>query len=305
MMKRYWRQAWVLLPALLALAGCAKEEVEDSAFEIGITYPRAKSLLYEVIPATNDYYYMCAAVSVADYNRLGEEGVVDSLHDMNKELYHIVKTLYRDYLDMRPPTFREMLENGAIYGSEYGLQPETNYYLCVMCYNKHNRPIEHIVKEPFTTKDSLASSITFDVVGSGTKVIVTPSNDEKYFWEIETKEVIDTRYYGYPDYYYSEVVENYERYGFINTMLSQGRESADVADMYTLHTQDTLYVTAAGYYNETNSQIEVYELVYQGDNGFSVRRVENDWTLDDEDTEVQAAYRKLLCKKHITPRLKR
>ena len=305
MMKRYLRQVLVLLPALLVLAGCVQEEVEDSAFEIGITYPRAKSLLYEVIPATNDYYYMCAAVSVADYNRLGEEGVIDSLHDMNKDLYHIIKTLYREYFDQRPPSFREMLENGAIYGNEYNLHPETNYYLCVMCYNKHNRPIRHIVKQSFATKDSLASSITFDVAGSGTKVIVTPSNDEKYFWDIETKEVIDTRYYGMPDYYYSAQVENYERYGFINTMLSQGRESEDVADMYTLHTQDTLYVTAAGYYNETNSQIEVYELVYQGDNGFSVRRVEDTWTLDDKDAEEQAARSWLLRHNHVAPRLKR
>lgn len=305
MMKRYLRQTVVLLPLLLALAGCAKEEVEDSAFEIGITYPRATSLLYEVIPATNDYYYMCAAVRVADYNRLGEEGVIDSLHDANKDIYHIVKTLYREYFDMRPPTFREMLENGAIYGSEYGLRPETNYYLCVMCYNKHNRPIKHLVKQAFTTKDSLASSITFDVASSGTKVIVTPSNNDTYFWDAETKEAIDTRYYGMPDYYYGEVVENYERYGFINTMLSQGKESEDLADRFALHTQDTLYVTAAGYYNETNSQIEIYELVYQGDNGFSVRRVENKWDVDDEDAETQAVYRKLLGEKHITPRLKR
>lgn len=304
-MKRTIRTA-ILLPLLLAaLASCNRVEVTDTTIDIDIVYPKATGVLYRVTPQSYDYYYVCDAVPVADYNRLGEREVIDSLNSMYKDLYKIVKDIYEEVLGEDAPSFREMLNNGTMEGSEVLLRPETNYYLCVMCYNRHNHPIKTIVKQPFTTKDSVASDITFDVAGSGTKVIVTPSNNDKYVWDVETKEVIDTRYYGYPDYYYSEVVENYERYGFINTMLSQGRESEDLADMYMLHTQDTLYLTAAGYHNETNSQTEVYELVYQGDNGFSVRRVENDWTLDDEDTEEQAAYRKLLGKKHIVPRLKR
>lgn len=302
-MKRHIRQTILLLP-LLILWACQKEKVSDSSFEVTMTYVRAHSAMYDIIPATNDYYYVCGAVSVADYNRMGDTGVADSLNAFYKEIYEIVREIYTEYLDTKPPSFREMLENGAIYGTEYGLLPETGYYLCVMCYNRHNRPIKTIVKAPFVTKDTLASSVTFDVKTAGTQVVITPSNEEQYYWDIAQKEAIDTRYYGMPDYYYSETVETYERYGFIQTMLTRGADTLDLQYL-SLHPQDTLYVMAAGYYNETNSQTAVYELVYQWDNTFTVA----EYSLPEDGNAAtgteQAARRWLLRKNAVLPGFKR
>lgn len=306
-MKRYILHALWVSATMVCLSACQQVKVEDSSFEINITYPKATALLYEVIPQTNDYYYICNAVKVADYNRLGERNVVDSLDNLYKEVYELIAVLYKE-MGYEVPDFMDILNNGAIFGSAYMLEPETKYYLCVICYNKHNRPIKTIVKEPFITKDSLASSITFEVKASGTKLVIIPSDDETYFWDVEEKKVIDTRYYGLPTVFYMETVENYERYGFMHTMLVQGRDGRDLADYYTLHTQDTLYLTAAGYHNETNSKIETYELVYQGDNGFSITRVEEDDYFDDDDDDdaaEQMAKRLLFSKQHILPRLKR
>lgn len=306
-MKRYILHALWVSATMVCLSACQQVKVDAGSFEINITYPKATGLLYEVIPQTNDYYYVCNAVKVADYNRLGERNLVDSLDGMYKEVYDFVKYLYEE-LGYAAPDFMDMLNNGAMYGSTYMLEPETEYYLCVMCYNKHKRPIKTIVKKPFITKDSLASSITFDVKASGTKLVIIPSDDETYFWDVEEKKEIDTRYYGLPTVFYMETVENYERYGFMHTMLVQGRDGRDLAD-YSLHTQDTLYLTAAGYHNETNSEIETYELVYQGDNGFSITRVEEDDYFDDDDEDddaaEQMAKRLLFSKQHILPRLKR
>ena len=307
-MKRYILHALWVSATMLCLSACQQVKVDAGSFEINITYPKATGLLYEVIPQTNDYYYVCNAVKVADYNRLGERNLVDSLDGMYKEAFDFVRYLYEE-LGYATPDFMDMLNNGAMYGATYMLEPETEYYLCVMCYNKHKRPIKTIVKKPFVTKDSLASSITFDVKASGTKLVIIPSDDETYFWDVEEKKVIDTRYYGLPTVFYMETVENYERYGFMHTMLVQGRDGIDLADYYTLHTQDTLYLTAAGYHNETNSEIETYELVYQGDNGFSITRVEEDDYFDDDDEDddaaEQMAKRLLFSKQHILPRLKR
>ncbi len=302
-MKRYIRLTILLLP-LLTLWACQQEKVSDSSFEVTLTYVRAHSAMYDVVPATNDYYYVCGAMSVADYNRLGEAGVVDSLHAFYKDIYDIVREIYTEYLDVKPPSFRDMLENGAIYGTEYGLQPETDYYLCVMCYNKHNRPIKTIVKTPFRTKDTIASTVTFAVKTEGMKAIITPSNEEQYYWDIARKEEKDTRYYGFPDYYYSMTVETYERYGFIQTVLMRGADTIDL-ESFSLHPQDTLYAMAAGYYNETNSETAVYELVYQWDNTLTVAEYAQ-WEDDEAVTAADKAARRWLLRKNpVLPGLKR
>jgi len=305
MMKLYLRQMLLLLPLLAVLAGCNRIEVTDESIQIDIAYERATGVLYRVSPQSYDYYYVCDAVSVEDYNRMGEREVIDSLNAMYKDLYDVIKDIYEEMWGEDAPSFHDMLNNGTMDGDIVSLRPETKYYLCVMCYNRRNHPVKTIVKKPFTTKDSLASDITFDVESVGTRIKITPSNNDKYYWLTDKKDDVDSRYYGFTSLFYEDMVSGLERYGTIDTLLVQGVQSKDMMKGNTIHVQDTLYLMAAGYHNETNSKVETFELVYQGDNGFSVRRVEDTWTLSDEDAETQAAYRKLLGKKHITPRLKR
>lgn len=302
-MRRYIRTV-LLLPLLLSVVSCQLESVSDSSFEIGITYPKATGLLYEVIPQTNDYYYTCDAVSVADYERMGEDAVLDSLNTFNKAVYEIIEMLYEEYLGLSAPAFRDILENGAIYGSLIGLSPETNYYLCITCYNKRNRPMKPIVKQVFMTKDSLASSIMFDVQANGLEVFVAPSNDEKYFWSVIEKGELDRRYLGLPEYFYLETIENFERYGFINTVLTQGKDSIDLSYLRNLQVQDTLYLVTAGYYNETNSKTFAYELVYQRGDTFSIKLLESQWD-EFSSSRAENVARRLFRKNAVSPRFKR
>lgn len=297
---RYTRHI-LLLPLLVTLLGCSTNLSTSDAFEIGITYPKATGLLFEVIPQTNDYYYSCDAVSVEDFEKWGEEVVIDSIDALNKEVYGFIKELY-DGAGLALPSFHDMLENGAIYGVLEGLEPETNYYLCITCYDKRNRPIAPIAKQPFRTKDSLVSTITFNVDVEGTAAIIKPSNEEMYFWNVISKEDLDRRYLGMPSYFYSESVENYERYGFISTMLDQDVDTAHVLHYVNMTAFDTAYLVMAGYYNETNSQVSAYELVYQRGDTFSIRTLENAWDV----YSTSVAERKARClfrKNAIRPRL--
>ena len=296
---RYIRQI-LMLPLLLSVVGCTTK-LQSGTFEIDITYQKASGVLYEVIPQTNDYYYLCAAVSVDDYNKMGDEGVIDSIDALAKDVYDMVKEYY-EYENTPVPSFLSLLENGAIYGEESGLQAETNYYLCIICYNKHNKPMKFVDKKAFRTLDALESTVTFDVKTQGHNACITPSNNETYFWNIISKEDMDRRYLGMPGYYYSELVENYERYGFIKAVLSEGVDTARVLQYVNMDIRDTAYLVMAAYYNETNSQVSAYELVYQDNDTLTCRHLSSAWDVNSTDAVEQKALR-LFRKNAVRPRL--
>lgn len=273
----------------LAFTSCQKDKVTDSTFVIEISKMQSTGFWIDVVPENNDFYYRFDAISVEDYARYASDAdLISSDYQQLVATYDTVMK-YTPSLDI---SFEDLyFEVGAVaYYFQHDLKPETDYYLFAYRLDRKKRPIKTLVKVPFTTTKKPVSDITFDLSIDGEQLIITPSNDDTYFWVCDTKAVVDAEFSGSPYLMMLFTLENYYEYDFIDNMLSQGRDTLDLH--YFCANVDTLQMAFVGYQGEVSTQYRFYEVVSAADHSLQVHTMED--PVYDEPSAVQNAMRKAI-----------
>lgn len=250
---------------LILLAACKKETVTSSTFDMSVSKIQSSAVWIDVIPENNDFYYRVGIASAADYAKFESDAkFIDNDYAETLELYNtICELLGRDNVKSLEEA---MFEVGAIDGQRRMLQPETDYYLYAYRLNRKKKPIKTLIKVPFKTVKKPISDITFALTANGSQLTVKPSNNDTYYWDHELKQNIDDDYFGSIYLCFSDIIDTYYEYDFINSLLSQGDDDDDVAIYYPLSVGDTLQVACVGYAGEPSSKYQFFEVIYQGEN---------------------------------------
>ncbi len=270
----------LMAAVLMLLPSCKKETVTSSTFDMSVSKIQSSAVWIDVIPENNDFYYRVGIVSAADYAKYeSDANFIDNDYAEMLKLYDtICELLGRDNVSSLEET---LFEVGAIDGQRRMLQPETDYYLFAYRLNSKKKPIKTLVKLPFKTVAKPVSDITFALTAQGTELMVTPSNNDTYFWDFELKQTVDDDYFGSIYYCFSDIIDNYYTYDFIDNLLSQGNDTTDWAYFYSLSEGDTLQVACVGYAGEPSSEYAFFEVIYRGDDKTADVRPINDPLYDE------------------------
>ncbi len=282
-----------LVSALILLSACKKEKVTSSTFDMSVSKIQSSAVWIDVIPENNDFYYRVGIVSVADYAKIESDAkfIANDYAEMLDLYDTICELLGRDNVKSFEET---MFEVGAIDGQRQMLQPETDYYLYAYRLDRKKKPIKTLIKLPFKTVKKPVSDITFSLTANGSQLMVKPSNNDTYYWDHELKQNIDNNYFGSIYLCFSDIINTYYEYDFINSLLSQGNDSDDAAIYYPLSVGDTLQVACVGYAGEPSSEYQFFEVVYRGENSpAEVRSIHDEmYEMLDSTDYAQASARK-------------
>lgn len=257
----------LFVPLILCLAvSCKKVQfvISDDPFSIEAKNVYAKSLWIDVIPENNDFYYFCDVVSVADFSKFSsDEEFIRNEDGMNRDIYNIlVEADYADGSFEQTMLYRDALLE-PYYGNGVLIEPETEYYLYAYAYDADIKPIEKLYKVKFRTPKEVHSSNTFTITIDGQYISVTPSNDDQYLFDFATESELEASYYGSPVYYYNQMIDVYEQYGFIDEMVSVGPDTDDIFDYYeSVPDGEKIYVMVAGYDHGLTTDVTVKEFTY-------------------------------------------
>lgn len=257
-----------LIPVVLCLAvSCRKVQfvLSDDPFTIEVKNVYATSVLIDIIPENNDFYYYYDIVSVADFEKYDSDAeFIRYCDNMNRDIYDIL--VEADYAD--GPYEEVMLYRDATLEPYYGngvlIEPETEYYLYAFAYDSGINPVGKLHKVRFKTPKEIHSTNTFTVTMDGPLVTVTPSNDDQYLFDFATEKELEESYYGSPEYYYNQMIEVYEQYGFIEEMVSTGTDSDNIFDYYeSVEDGEKLYVMVAGYDHGLTTDVSIFTFTYK------------------------------------------
>ncbi len=273
----------------LAFTSCQKDKVTDSTFVIEISKMQSTGFWLDIVPENNDFYYRFDAISVEDYARYASDA--DLISADYQQLVANYDTILQ-YVPNLEMSFEEMsFEVGAVaFYFQHDLKPETDYYLFAYRLDRKKRPIKTLVKVPFTTTKMPVSDITFSIGVDSEQLIITPSNDDTYFWLCESKRVVDDEFSGSPYLMMLFTLQNYYEYDFIDNMLSQGRDTLDLH--YFCANVDTLQMAIVGYQGEVSTPYQFYEIVSTADHSLKFYPIED--LVYEESSVVQNAMRKAI-----------
>lgn len=238
--------------------------ISDDPFIIEVKNVCARSVWVDIFPENNDFYYYYDIVSDEKFSKFDSDAdFIRSVDANNRDLYDLL--MENDYSD---DSFEElMLYRSAVLEAYYGnnvlLEPEKDYILYAYAYDQNINAIETLYKVRFTTPKEVKSDNTFVVSLEGDYITVTPSNDDQYIFDFALETELNKSYYGNPLYYFNQMIEVYEQYGFIDNVLSKGTDTDYLFDYYTsVEDGEKIYVMVAGYDNGFTTDISVHEAVY-------------------------------------------
>lgn len=261
------KKIFFILLAVLSLAvSCKKIDfvVGDDPFTIEVKHVYSKYVWVDIIPENNDFYYYFDVVSVEEFNKSASDAVfIRSTEEMNHRIYdflvegEVVSGTYEQTMLYRDAVLEPYYGNGTL------IEPETDYYLFAYAFDVNGQAIEKLHKIPFRTPAEYVSDITFEVSMEGDIITVVPSNDDQYLFDFATEKELETSYYGLPTYYFEQMIDVYEQYGFIDSMVSRGVDYDNIFDYYDkVDDGEKIYVMVSGYDHGVTSDIFLFELVY-------------------------------------------
>lgn len=255
------RKIYIALTLTLAvLTGCSKIDfLSSKPFTIEIPNVQSKAVWVDVVPETNDFGYYFDVISVKDYEyKYSSDANLCAARDAE------LRSIWEEYSDVW--TFREFaMYSGSYILPFYELEPETEYFAYAYPYDEKDRPVDKVVKTKFFTKPYRESDIQFTVTLDGSMININPSNSDSYYWDWEDKETLEKEYYSPTVFYYCCLQMN-EEYGFMDAVLSRGKDSEDITPYYDkLNPGDQFFLVASGYSDGPNSELHAYALTYAGE----------------------------------------
>lgn len=256
----------LILSVILSLAvSCRKVDfvIGDNPFTIEVKNIYARAVWVDILPENNDFYYFYDIISLDDFSKYDSDiEFVRSVDSEKRELYELL--VEYGYTD---PFEEIMLYRSALlepyYGNDVLLEPETEYYLYAFAYDKNMNVIETLHKVKFKTPKEVHSDNTFTVALNGDYVTVTPSNNDQYLFDFATQSELHASYYDMPEYYFNQMIEVYEQYGFMDKMVSTGEDTDYLFDYYTsIADGEKIYVMVAGYENGLTTDVSIHEFTY-------------------------------------------
>jgi len=254
---------FALLASACILSSCKKETfiIPDEAFStLQVDSVSANNGWFDVVPANNDFYYMAINLDAAWYD-LYKEAWIDTLDKMSRELYKILTEG-----EPNPMSFEEAcLDKGAFLEPLFLLQGGTKYVAFGFPYEQNGVPRHKLTKFEYTTQPQPVSANTFSLTVSGSVATIKTTNNDTYFCYSERKDVIDKDYDGRPGYFFSEVIDYFWEYGFLEkSFLYRADKKADLSDYFDLKVGDKIYVMATGYDGGVSTEAYIFLVTYNG-----------------------------------------
>lgn len=270
----YWMLA---LLGICFLSACSIKESDEMGRFTVRTMPMSTGLLYEVFPQNDDFKYVvmvlredrCAKLSDNEVKSL----VLDSLENLINTLNAGILEYGTDPSDLF--SLQDFLYHGYLYGMEYPLEMATDYVICLFAMDDNLLPVGTVERVAATTKSCCTSDLEFDVHSHGRTICIIPSDNDVYFYDIERKVDVMDQYYGMLDMMFWENIIMLERYGMMDVMLKQGKDSVNVFDLLSPQTGDTMYMAVGGYDDFfLSSQTEYYRFVCVSQDSMAVTKQE-------------------------------
>lgn len=323
----------ILLALPLLMGACSYFKIKDDSFLLSVERVQSSQAWVEVMPDGNSYSYVCDVVKASDYHSYHtDRKFIEAHFDGLKENYAAIVALY-DSLGVTAPSIESLLfNNGPLKDAVTGLEPGTDYLVCLYCLNSKHKPIHKLLKKAFTTPAKPHSDIEFSlaVVPTNDTLIIIPTNNDPYFWEValrssalksldvdsvdanDAEDILGSALLGH--LWFANVLTTYYSWGFsVQDMTTQGESLLSLYDTtVSLKEGDAVYVGCVGYDNEPTTENVVYRLVYHVNKPVEIERLEDpfadlidpDSTTDTQDNKKATLRRALQKRATLVPRKK-
>lgn len=235
---------YTLILSTLALTSCRNEEVTESTFTITPKVIHAHSATFEVVPINNEFYYEADAVTLEQYNQLGEKGIAEMTVQYYDSLKSAMDAQHIEYNN-------DYLYYKGIYDcATTGTLPSSTpcIFYAIRLSKKTQEPIFPIITYAFTTKEEISRDMTLDLTFSDNTIYVEPSDTFPYLWDYISQADLVESYNNDLEYYIRSAISLYEEYDFINNFVVTGPDYERVLDWYpNLQAGDSVYALAVGY----------------------------------------------------------
>ena len=263
------KHIYYILGAILLLSSCtASKQEKPAGFKIEVKNVLSTKAKVVIEPSNPNVYYSYGIISedMEEYFNMTDDENAQFQMDFSIERWEFASS------DIAPSlTFSDIYCYKGRQEIQYTyLAPEKVYRVIAFQVDPDKKQYVGIpCSKEFRTNPLVKSSITFEFTFEPDKVTVTPSNNDRYYWDyIETEEMLED--YADPEQYYTQLILFYEEYGFMDLP-----ETTDTGvSEWVFSEEDPGYmkeggrytITAAGYDNgEINSDITIIEFIYHKD----------------------------------------
>lgn len=251
--------------------------------EINVNDITATSASIEVIPASSKYTYYWDVLSAEDYDAF----VSGAYAEMG---YASVQDYYSDYLPYTAQqyadygyTLADFLSQGSVSYEYTGLDPQTEYVVFAMEADPETGVCQApFITERFTTKELIMSDLKLELSYADNKLNITASNNDPYFFWIESKEDYD--YYTDEDYSDAAVkaeiadwIDVVDSYGYTDYAIKTGSESLEPQEDFwsewfeSAMVEGVEYVAMAAPYSDAiNGAVTYLVFTYSTESGIQV-----------------------------------
>ena len=221
------RRLFYIAILALTLGSCNRKAVQPMDLKIHLEHTGGSRARFSVSTNNRDAYYTYALVSQYSENYFNTDIDVarQSIRD-HEETYSMAEVygLHGSFSDL-------YLFRGSRQFTLEVLSPETDYrFIVFQVHPKTHAIIGEPLSSTFRTRAIPIRDLTFDVSFVGDNLHIVPSDSElTYIWDYEDAELVKTAY-SRPIFYLYSLVEMYEEYGFLDSMLSKGPQSRNLTD---------------------------------------------------------------------------
>lgn len=214
----------ILLLSLIVpmLAACSKEQISSRPcdFDVEITELKGSKIRFTITPSNPEAYYTFALIAGDEpmYEISGEPLIARQMTIL-KEFYDLFGRFGR-----KNASFADSFcYKGRTEQAELFLSRDMPYKLAVFQVNPWKMEGMGTPEEVFfRTLNPKIIDLDFDLQFSGDTLRIHPSDPERtYVWDYESKEIVDDEY-GSPLIYYYTLMDMYEQYGFMESVLCEG-----------------------------------------------------------------------------------
>lgn len=248
----------------ITLLSCSDKAAIPAEIRMKLEYVGGSRARFSVASSSQSIYYSYVLVNERD-----DDFLLDDTTLANNEIKRMDESyLYFDQLGNQASYLDAFCYRGSRQISLSSLADGLTFRLIVFqIHPKTHKLIGEPVSLPFRTKTVPESDMTFSVDFAGDELIITPSNDEEpYFWDYENLSVITDVYY-FPDNYFYKLVGMYQEYGFLESMLSQGRDAWEFTMDKDIKEGDEMVLMVAPVVDGefTRSPLEIHFIYHEGD----------------------------------------
>lgn len=258
------RKIILLAACLLTLAACSKEQLSSRPCEFGveITELKGDKIRFTINPSNPEAYY--AYKLEPDYwdpyYMTGEELLREEMEQLitRYNMFDLDKKPNVDFADAF--CYQDEAELVELF-----LDRRTNYKLVVFQVNPWKQEgLGTPTEVYFRTPDIEFVDLNFALEFEGDVLRIHPSDPSvTYYWDYEDVEIIENEY-NTPINYYHTLIDMFEQYGFMDTLVSLGDEEWNFPlDDPTVPTDKEWYLILASYQNgEINSEETIVKFTW-------------------------------------------